>query len=93
VKKLFRKKKIDLDTNALTDAAQGKVSEAFIMFQQAHDALDEAQDQLTEIYLESAKKIDSLKAQLENEKNALQKVKDHVNVNEKLKEQIKPFIQ
>jgi hypothetical protein len=94
MKKLFkRKKKMNLDTNSLAEAAQNKVSEAFIMFKQAHDAVEEAQQELTNAFQESYRKIDSLKGQLKNEEIARQKVADQFDANQKLKEQLKPFIQ
>jgi hypothetical protein len=62
------------------------------MFQQAHDALEEANDELTKTLDESNKKISSINAQLENEKNALQKAFDQREANEKLKQQLSPFL-
>jgi hypothetical protein len=69
-----RKKKINLDTHARIDAAQLKVNSAFIMFQQAHDALDEANVEINEALTESEKKVSSLQAKLENEKLLWQKL-------------------
>lgn len=92
VKIFRRKKKINLDTHARIEAASLKVNNAFIMFQQAHDALDESNAELNEALTESQKKINSLQGQLENEKAAMAKAVDQQNANEALKNQLKPFL-
>lgn len=90
--RLFKKRKIELDTHAKIESANLKVNSAFIMFQQAHDSLNKANDELLDILYESDNKLTSLNAQLDNEKAAKQKALDQHQANEKLKEQLKPFI-
>lgn len=89
---LRRKKKIILDTHARVDKAQLKVNSAFIMFQQAHDALEEVDIELNETLAESEKRLASLQGQLENEKFAMAKAVDQQNANNKLKQQLQPFL-
>lgn len=87
-----RKKKIQLDTQAQIDIAKDKVNEAFIMFQQAHDTVDEANDKLAITIDESNLKIASLTSQLENEQSVKQKAIDQYETNQVLKQQLKPFL-
>ena len=87
-----RRRKIELDTHGKIEAAQNKVNEAFIMFQQAHDSLEEANKELKATVEQSDSKVISLNAQLSTEQAARQKALDQHEANEKLKEQLKPFL-
>lgn len=91
---MFKKKNkvVTISTAEKTELAKQKINEAYILFQEAHDSLNQANEKLKEISDESSKKLMILSSQIEDETIARQNVLDHISANNKLKEQLKPFI-
>jgi hypothetical protein len=88
-----RRNEIVLSPEARAKAAQGKVNEAFIMFKQADDTLDEVLRELSEASVEYDKNIASLENKLIVEKQQKQSILDNIEVNKKLRQNLSPFVQ
>lgn len=93
--KLFkrRKKKVDLGTKEHVEIAKQKVNDAFIMFHQAQDAIDESNAKLYLASIKAENEIESLNAQKSNAEKVKQEALDTIEANKKLSEQLKPFLQ
>lgn len=87
-----RKRKLILSPEAKFQAAKGKVNEAFIMFQQANDAISEANNELNEAVTQTDKQISSLENSLNTEKQRKQSMLTEIELNKKLAQQLEPFI-
>lgn len=90
---IFRRKREPILTpEQKIEAAQSKVNSAFIMFQQASDALTEANEELHGAVVESDNTIQSLKAKLDKEEYTKQAAQDEITANNKLAEKLSDFI-
>lgn len=76
----------------IIEKAQNKVNEAFGMFQQAHDAIEEANFKHELAKEEAVKETESLKSQLANKERTVQKADDEIAANKKLQERLKDFL-
>jgi vacuolar-type H+-ATPase subunit I/STV1 len=87
-----RIKNVKLDTQSKVESARKKVNEALIMFSQADDALSEANQELLNTIEDSNRELNSLNAKIKTEEQERQKALDELEANQKLKEQLKPFL-
>jgi len=88
---LFKKKRKYLTPDEKIEAASTKVNGAFIMFQQAHDALEEAKGELSQAVTEADDRINSLRAQLEVAESTKDKALKDIDKYDKLDDKILEF--
>lgn len=88
---LFKKKPKQLTPEEKIEAASTKVNGAFIMFQQAHDALVEAEKELERVVSETERNMDSLRAQLSEQDHIRRKAMNDINTYKKLDSKIAEF--
>lgn len=95
VLKIFRRnsKKMLVSAEARVELARGKVGEAFVMFQQAQDAIDESNNELLQAATEAAANEESFKDKARSEEKIKQRALVEIETNKKLSEQLKPFLQ
>ena len=93
VLRIFRRKsKIVLDAQAKVEAAKGKVNEAFIMFSQANDAIQEANKELLNAAEEAEKDQKSYEAKAYSKAQLKEKALMAVKANNKLSEKLQDFL-
>lgn len=92
--KIFRRgKKISLSATARVELARNKVTEAFIMFQQAQDAIEESNFELNQaVTMAEQNEIDFLN-KANYEKSIKEKAIEELHLNNKLSQQLHPFLQ
>lgn len=89
---LFKQKERLKSPQEKFQEAEQKVQDAFIMFSQAHDAVDEADKMIIESKEENEKILQSLKAQVVNVENDIVRAEDNLQANKALKERLLDFI-
>lgn len=87
-----RNKPVSLSSQAKLEAASTKVTEAFIMFQQADDSIKEADKEIHAFLEENKKEIASLDAQRENKIKLNNRAMDELQANKRLSEKLADFI-
>ena len=91
--RFFRKRKEEIATPEMQIMdAQTQVNNAFIMFQQAQDSIDEANKKLDCACKEFDKEIESLRSKLEQKEASRQRALDEMKANNGLSEKIAPFV-
>lgn len=90
----FRKKKhkLKLTADGKHEVAKTKVTEAFIMFQQAQDALDEANALHNEAAEIAQYEEEQLEIQLLEKRKLKQKALTEIHLNEKLSKKLQDFL-
>lgn len=94
ISKIFRKgKKISLSATARVELARNKVNEAFIMFQQAQDAIDESNVELNKAVSLAEQNEWSYVEKANAERKVKEKAIEELHLNNKLSQQLQPFLQ
>jgi uncharacterized protein Yka (UPF0111/DUF47 family) len=88
----FKNSKVAKSPEMMFEEANQKVQDAFIMFKQAHDAVEEADKLIEESLQEDYKTLDALEAKVDSVKNNLIKKQDNLTANSALKTKLKEFI-
>ena len=93
MKNIFRKKKKVLSVSERFDEAKGLVTEALIMFQQADDAIKQANTDLEKVIESNNIEIQNLEEMLKTKKNFGANALAEVKRNEKLAKKITDFLE
>lgn len=89
---MFKKKTILRTPQQMIQEAEQKVTDAFIMFQQAHDAVEEADKANRESIEENDKRLVSLDAQVKSVETEKQRALDNLKANAGVKARLLEFI-
>jgi hypothetical protein len=87
-----RRRNVILDAQAKVEVAEGKVREAFIMFHQAQDAIDESNAELLKAAEEAQKDQEIYETKAQQKAQLKQKALDNVEANKKLSEKLADFL-
>jgi archaellum component FlaC len=88
----FNKRQVLRSPQQMFQEAEQKIQDAFSMFSQAHNAVEEADRMIMESVEENKKVLTSLEAQVESVANDIQKAQDNLQANSALKARLKEFI-